>query len=134
VLGLCREHGIAWTPFFPLGSASVRHPRVTDDPTVIATAGELAVTPAQVGLAWLLAHYEDTLLIPGTSDTTHLAENIAAGAIRLPASSVEASTGWRPSASATYRPEPPASQSRIRPLSSSGASSGIQWVAPEISA
>jgi aryl-alcohol dehydrogenase-like predicted oxidoreductase len=90
VLELCREHGIAWVPFCPLGSAFPNHPHVTDDPTVIATAGELAVTPAQVGLAWLLAHYEDTLLIPGTSDPAHLAENIAAGAIRLPARSVEA--------------------------------------------
>ena len=87
VLELCREHDIAWVPFFPLGSAFPSRPQVTDDPTVIAIAGELAVTPAQVGLAWLLAHYESTLLIPGTSDPAHLAENIAAGAIRLPAAS-----------------------------------------------
>lgn len=84
VLELCREHGIAWVPFFPLGSASSRRPRVTEDPTVIAIAGELAVTPAQLSLAWLLADYEGTLLIPGTADPAHLAENIAAGAIRVP--------------------------------------------------
>ena len=90
VLGLCREHGISWAPFFPLGSASARRPRVTDDPTVIATAGELAVTPAQVGLAWLLAHYDRTLLIPGTSSSAHLAENLAVGAITLPAASLAA--------------------------------------------
>jgi aryl-alcohol dehydrogenase-like predicted oxidoreductase len=90
VLELCREHGIAWVPFFPLGSASSRRPRVTEDPTVIAIAGELAVTPAQLGLAWLLAHYEGTLLIPGTADPAHLAENIAAGAIRVPGRRVAA--------------------------------------------
>jgi pyridoxine 4-dehydrogenase len=90
VLELCREHGIAWVPFFPLGSAFPSQPRVTDDPTVMAVAGELAVTPAQVGLAWLLAHYEGALLIPGTANPAHLAENIAAGAIRLPGDCVAA--------------------------------------------
>jgi len=90
VLELCREHGIAWVPFFPLGSASSRRPRVSEDLTVMAIAAELAVTPAQVGLAWLLAHYEGTLLIPGTADPAHLAQNIAAGALRLPGRCIEA--------------------------------------------
>jgi len=90
VLELCREHGIAWAPFFPLGSAFSQRPRVSEDPTVMAIAAELAVTPAQVGLAWLLAHDEGTLLIPGTASPAHLAQNIAAGAVRLPGSSIEA--------------------------------------------
>jgi aryl-alcohol dehydrogenase-like predicted oxidoreductase len=90
VLELCREHGIAWVPFFPLGSALAKLPRVTQDPTVLAIAGELAVTPAQVGLAWLLAHYQGTLLIPGTANPAHLAENVAAGAVQLPASALAA--------------------------------------------
>jgi aryl-alcohol dehydrogenase-like predicted oxidoreductase len=91
VLDECREHGIAWVPFFPLGSAGFRNlPRVTDDPTVRAVAAELGVTPAQVGLAWQLAHYERTLLIPGTASPAHLAENIAAGEIKLPGESLAA--------------------------------------------
>jgi aryl-alcohol dehydrogenase-like predicted oxidoreductase len=90
VLELCRDHAIAWVPFFPLGSALANRRRVTQDPTVLAIASELAITPAQVALAWLLAHYQDTLLIPGTADPAHLAENIAAGAIRLPARSLAA--------------------------------------------
>ena len=90
VLDRCRAHGVAWVPFFPLGSAFANRARVTDDPTVIAIAAESGVTAAQVGLAWLLSHYEGTLLIPGTSDPAHLAENIAAGAVRLPAASVTA--------------------------------------------
>jgi pyridoxine 4-dehydrogenase len=90
VLESCREHGVAWVPFFPLGSAFANQPRVTDDPTVTTIAAEIGVTPAQVGLAWLLSHYDGTLLIPGTSDPAHLAENIAAGAVRLPAASVAA--------------------------------------------
>jgi len=90
VLELCREHAIAWVPFCPLGSAFPSWPKVTADPAVIALAAELAVTPAQLGLAWLLADYENTLLIPGTADPAHLAENLAAGAIRLPAPAVAA--------------------------------------------
>jgi len=88
VLDRCREHGVAWVPYFPLGSAFPNRPRVTDNPAVIAVAAEVGATPAQVGLAWLLAHDERTLLIPGTSSPAHLAENIAAGAVRLPAESI----------------------------------------------
>jgi len=65
VLELCREHGIAWVPFFPLGSGLPNQPKATGNPTVVAVAQELAATPAQVALAWLLAHYDNTLLIPG---------------------------------------------------------------------
>jgi pyridoxine 4-dehydrogenase len=90
VLSLCAEHGVAWVPFFPLGSASAHRPRVADNPTVVAIAAELGVTPAQVGLAWLLAHDDGTLLIPGTANPAHLAENIAAGSVRLPAASIAA--------------------------------------------
>jgi len=85
VLALCREHAIAWTPFFPLGSAGFAStPKVTDNPTVQAIAAALAATPAQVGLAWQLAHYDNTLLIPGTANLAHLTENLAAGALKLP--------------------------------------------------
>jgi pyridoxine 4-dehydrogenase len=90
VLQVCREHDIAWVPFFPLGSAFPNRPKATDDPTVAAIAVGLGVTPGQVALAWLLAHYDGTLLIPGTSDPAHLAENIAAGSLRLSAASMTA--------------------------------------------
>ena len=90
VLELCREHGIAWVPFFPLGSALANRPRATDDPTVAAIAASLAATPAQVALAWLLAHYGNTLLIPGTADPAHLAENLAAGDLRLSTAAIAA--------------------------------------------
>jgi aryl-alcohol dehydrogenase-like predicted oxidoreductase len=90
VLDRCRQYGVAWVPFFPLGSALANRARVTDDPTVITIAAELGVTPAQVGLAWLLASYDRALLIPGTTDPAHLAENIAAGAVRLPSAAIAA--------------------------------------------
>jgi pyridoxine 4-dehydrogenase len=90
VLDRCRALGVAWVPFFPLGSAFANRARVTDHPTVSAIAAEVGATPAQVGLAWLLSHYDRALLIPGTSDPAHLAENIAAGAVRLPPAAVTA--------------------------------------------
>jgi pyridoxine 4-dehydrogenase len=90
LLDVCREHGIAWVPFFPLGGGHPELPRVTDDPAVIAAAGRLGVTPAQIGLAWLLADYDNTLLIPGTADLGHLADNVAAGDVKLDAETMAA--------------------------------------------
>jgi pyridoxine 4-dehydrogenase len=90
VLELCREHTIAWVPFFPLGSAFPGLPKTTDNPTVVAIADELTATAAQVALAWLLAHYDGTLLIPGTSNPSHLTQNIAAASVRLTPESVAA--------------------------------------------
>jgi aryl-alcohol dehydrogenase-like predicted oxidoreductase len=70
-------------PFFPLGSALPAIPKVTEHPAVIAAADAAAATPAQVGLAWLLAHAPHILLIPGTAHLAHLAENIATTAVSL---------------------------------------------------
>jgi pyridoxine 4-dehydrogenase len=83
VLAECAEHGIAWVPYFPLGSAFERLPSVTDDPVVVAHAERLGITPAQAGLAWLLGHSPVTLLIPGTRDLGHLADNVAVTRIAL---------------------------------------------------
>ncbi len=57
VLEVCREHDIAWVPFFPLGSAFPGRPKAGDDPVVTAVAARLGATAAQVALAWLLARY-----------------------------------------------------------------------------
>jgi pyridoxine 4-dehydrogenase len=86
VLALCREHGLAWIPYFPLGSAFPSRPKAHEDPTVQAIASELAVSPTQIALAWLLAEYQNTLLIPGTADLSHLRENLIVGDIDLPTS------------------------------------------------
>ncbi len=84
-LNLCAAEGIAWVPFFPLGSAFAGFPSVTDHPDVQAVAAELDATAAQVGLAWLLAHSPHTLLIPGTRSVSHLEENVASWQVALPA-------------------------------------------------
>jgi len=86
MLELCAAEGIAWVPFFPLGSAFAHLPKVTDETAVIETAKRLGATPAQIGLAWLLKHSPNTLLIPGTANVDHLESNIATGNIQLDAS------------------------------------------------
>ena len=83
MLDLCVAQGIAWVPFFPLGSAFPNWPKVTDQPTVRAAAEALGATPSQVGLAWLLQHAPNVLLIPGTASVEHLESNVAAGQITL---------------------------------------------------
>jgi pyridoxine 4-dehydrogenase len=88
MLDLCAGAGIAWAPFFPLGSAFPGRPKVTDQPAVIDAARALRVTPSQVGLAWLLQHAPNILLISGTSNIDHLRENVAAGEIDLAADMV----------------------------------------------
>jgi pyridoxine 4-dehydrogenase len=90
LLELCEREGIAWVPFFPLGSAFPQRPKVTDERAVIDAAAALGATAAQVGLAWLLQHAPGILLIPGTSSIDHLAENVAAGSIELDANTVAA--------------------------------------------
>ena len=52
VLGRCHAAGIAYVPFFPLGSAFPGMPKVTEQPVVQRIAEQLGLTPAQVGLAW----------------------------------------------------------------------------------
>jgi aryl-alcohol dehydrogenase-like predicted oxidoreductase len=84
ILDLCREHEIAFVPFFPLGSAFTGGPaKLAQDPAISQVASKHDVTPSQVALAWLLAHYERILLIPGTTSVAHLEENMAAAEVEL---------------------------------------------------
>ncbi len=88
MLEVCAHEGIAWVPYFPLGSAFPGFPKAADNAVVVDIAGELGVTPAQVGLAWLLAHAPNTLLIAGTRSIAHLEENIGAGNVTLSAEAI----------------------------------------------
>jgi pyridoxine 4-dehydrogenase len=75
VLRFCAERGIAYVPFFPIGSP--------DGPAIAAVAAKHGATPAQIALAWLLHRDPHILLIPGTSSIAHLEQNIAAARIEL---------------------------------------------------
>lgn len=85
VLDRCREAGIAYVPYFPLGSAFPNMPKVVEQPAAQHVATRLGVSPAQVGLAWLLACGDNVLLIPGTSSIPHLEENLASAEVTLSA-------------------------------------------------
>ncbi|MCK8613518.1 aldo/keto reductase family oxidoreductase [Gordonia sp. C13] len=70
--------GIAYVPFFPLGGFS---PLQSEALSGVAT--RLGTTPMSVALAWLLQRSPNILLIPGTSSSAHLRENIAGAGLQL---------------------------------------------------
>ena len=72
------QKGIAYVPFFPLGGFTP-----LQSETLSSVAQRLGVTPMQVALAWLLARAPNILLIPGTSSSKHLQENLAASDLVL---------------------------------------------------
>jgi aryl-alcohol dehydrogenase-like predicted oxidoreductase len=77
-IGDLAKQGIAYVPFFPLGGFTPLQSSKID-----AVAASLEVTPMQVALAWLLQRSPNILLIPGTSSTAHLRENLSAARIKL---------------------------------------------------
>jgi aryl-alcohol dehydrogenase-like predicted oxidoreductase len=83
VLEECHARGIAFVPFFPLGSGFAASRPVTASAPVTDTAARLGCTPAQVALAWLLDLRPEVLLIAGTSSIGHLEENLAAADVEL---------------------------------------------------
>jgi pyridoxine 4-dehydrogenase len=72
------QQGIVYVPFFPLGGFTPLQSSVLDQ-----VAASLKVTPMQVALAWLLQRSPNILLIPGTSSTSHLRENLSAATLEL---------------------------------------------------
>jgi aryl-alcohol dehydrogenase-like predicted oxidoreductase len=114
ILPLCRELGIGFVAYSPLGRgvfgggiASAEslgegdrrrdHPRFQGDnlkanlalvEPVRRVAQSKGCTPAQVALAWLLAKGSDIVPIPGTRRIDHLEANLAAAQIALSAADV----------------------------------------------
>jgi aryl-alcohol dehydrogenase-like predicted oxidoreductase len=111
VLATCRELGIGFVPYSPLGRGFLtgqitspddleegdfrRHnPRFQGEnfqrnldlvEKVREIATEKGCTPGQLALAWLLAQGEDIVPIPGTKRVRWLEENLAAVDVRLSA-------------------------------------------------
>ncbi len=56
---------------------------MVDQPGVQAIAARLGIAPMHVGLAWLLRHAPNILLIPGTKSIVHLEQNLAASLAAL---------------------------------------------------
>jgi len=115
VIPACRELGIGFVPFSPLGrgfltglikrphelpAEDMRRelPRFQDENfernlLLVARLEEVATrlgcTTAQLALAWVLAQGEDVMPIPGTKRRKYLEDNVGALAISLTASEVE---------------------------------------------
>ena len=83
VLEECSARGIAFVPFFPLGSGFGQANPVLTNEHLLSTAERLGHTPAQIALAWLLGLASNVLVIPGTSSVRHLEQNVAAADIKL---------------------------------------------------
>ncbi len=78
VLDYCEQHQIVLIPFWSLLNALP-----AQDEKIAAVAKKKGVTTGQVHLAWLLHRSDWMLPIPGTSQLTHLEENLAAVRIAL---------------------------------------------------
>jgi aryl-alcohol dehydrogenase-like predicted oxidoreductase len=109
ILPTCRELGIGFVPYSPLGrgflSGRFTSPDELDDgdfrrsgprftgenldanlklaAKVAEIANEKGITPAQLALAWVLAKGDDLVPIPGTKRRTYLEQNAAAVDITL---------------------------------------------------
>jgi aryl-alcohol dehydrogenase-like predicted oxidoreductase len=109
LLPLCRELGIGFVPYSPLGRGMLTgtitgladlaendrrrdHPRfhagnVENNAALVRPLVEMAktkaCTPAQLALAWLLAQGDDVVPIPGTKRRAHLRDNLRALELRL---------------------------------------------------
>jgi aryl-alcohol dehydrogenase-like predicted oxidoreductase len=128
ILPTCRELGIAFVPYSPLGRGFLtgeikrfedlpeddyrRHtPRFQGENfdknldivrEVERIAGAKGVTTAQVALAWLLAKGEDVLPIPGTKKVRYLEQNAAAIDVTLTPEEIAALEALAPTAGSRY--------------------------------
>lgn len=115
VLAACRELGIGFVAYSPLGRGFLTgeiqrfedfapddyrrfQPRFQGEnfrknldlvERVRAIATEKGVTPGQLALAWVLAQGDDIVPIPGTKRRTYLEQNWAANEIRLTAADLD---------------------------------------------
>ena len=122
IVPTCRELGIGIVPYSPLGrgmlTGSIKslddldendfrrtNPRVQEEALaqnlrivdeVRAVAEAHGATPAQVALAWLLAHGDDVVPIPGTKRVSRLEENLGSLAVELSADDVARLDDLRP--------------------------------------
>ena len=78
-----QANGIVTQSWSPLGQGDVLR-----DPAVTAIAQRIGRTPAQVVIAWHLAH--GFSVIPKAADPEHLADNFASGEVRLEAEDIAA--------------------------------------------
>ena len=84
LLRACGEQGVAYVPFFSIaGTGREDGPSGAEHDEILAIAAAHDASPAQVRLAFALHRGSHVLVIPGTGDLDHLADNIAAASLRL---------------------------------------------------
>jgi aryl-alcohol dehydrogenase-like predicted oxidoreductase len=136
VLAVCRELGIAFVAYSPLGRGFLsgqfhkledipegdrrrEHPRFQEGnfeknvelvKKIEAIAAEKRCTPSQLVLAWLLAQGPEVVPIPGTKRKSRVDENVGALDVRLDASDVQ----------------------RISAAVPAGAAAGLRYPAPQM--
>ena len=82
----CGARGVAFVPFFAIaGTRREAGAAAEHAPAVSQVARAHGVTEQQVRLAWTLHQGGHVLAIPGTGDPEHVADNVAAAALRLSA-------------------------------------------------
>ena len=139
VLAACRELGIGFVPFSPLGRGfltgrfkamadlpdeDVRHTYPRFQPgnfertiaivrKIEAMAAQKACTPAQLVLSWLLAKGDDIVPIPGSKRRSRVEENIGAADVVLSAHDVVTLDEMAPPGTAAGERYPPRSMSTV---------------------
>ena len=134
ILPLCRELGISFVAYSPLGRGFLtgrfrssqdlpeddnrrKHPRFADEniesnlrlvEAVETIAARKNKTPAQIALAWVLTRGDDVIPIPGTKRRSYLEDNVAALDVRLTDEELGELDGAFPpgAAAGTRYPEP----------------------------
>jgi 2,5-diketo-D-gluconate reductase B len=84
LLGICRAAGMALTAYSPLAKGTG-----LDQPAIARIAAKHGASPAQVGLAWLLAQ-EGVAMVPKAASPARQAANLGALALRLDADDLAA--------------------------------------------
>jgi pyridoxine 4-dehydrogenase len=79
VLSVCERDELGFLPWFPLDTGRLAEP----GGPLAEVAQAHSATPAQVALAWLLAHSPVMLPIPGTGSVDHFEENLQAAQLEL---------------------------------------------------
>jgi aryl-alcohol dehydrogenase-like predicted oxidoreductase len=85
VLEYCERAAIGFIPWFPLAAGQLTGP----GSAIAKTAEKFKITTSQLALAWLLWRSPVILPIPGTSQVSHLEENVAAASLKLDAATLQ---------------------------------------------
>ena len=85
----CRELGVAYVPYSPVGGHS-GHRRLDQYPALARVAAKHGTTPYVIALAWLLAQGPHIVPIPGASKVTSIESSLTAPRVRLDAEDLAA--------------------------------------------